>query len=87
MNRWTSEPEEDYEEVYAEAEHEHMMHLWDIATIFENIGEGEDTKYSDFSQAMYNNWKVVTFDMKVYIAAGTGSFVTRNNSDLFAVLR
>lgn len=81
-NAYFAEPEEFDEDYLAEAEHEHAYALWDAAAIFEDIPEGGDTKYSDFSQAMFNDWKVVSFEIKVYGLNGT-----LVEKDLFAVRR
>lgn len=83
VDRWSSEPEDLDEEYLDEAERQHDYALWDLASVFEELNEGEDTRYSDFSQAIYNNWKVISFKTP-YWNIGTPD---RPGKDIFAVLR
>lgn len=69
-----------------EAEHSAGMELWTLASIFESpdVGKDQDTKYSDVSVTMINNWKVVKFEL--------GRWDTRMNYwrmgvDMFAVIK
>ncbi len=69
-----------------EAEHEHGMELWSLALIFESPDHDEnwDTKYSDVSVTIVNNWKVIKFEL--------GRWDQKNNYwragvDMFAVIK
>jgi hypothetical protein len=62
------------------------MELWSLALIFETPYQGEhfDTKYSDVSVTVFNNWKVVKFELGRW---DSKMEYWRMGIDLFAVIR
>lgn len=78
--------EDDREYEYLDRErHDHGLELWKLASIFEPLRPGEDTRYRDFHLAITNNWKVVIFEIGRW-SGKPGEGMT-NDINLFAVRR
>ena len=69
-----------------EAEHQHGMELWSLSLIFESPSRDVDwdTKYSDVSVTIINNWKVVKFELGRWDQKDN---FWRMGVDLFAVIK
>ncbi len=85
-NAYFAEPEEN-DEYLDEAERAHEYDLETLADLFESPYEpgnpAKASQYTDFSVAMYNDWKVVSFE----VANWTKTEYNKRGKDLFAVLR
>lgn len=90
MTPWSSEEDAveaqedaDEEETYLDrARHDHGVSLWALASVFEKLSPGDDTRYRDFHVSINNNWKVVAFDISKW-----DGVEMHLDQDLFAVRR